>query len=212
MKDFSLIETMRFTPGEGITRLDLHLARLVQSAAVLGFAGGQGAKAALNDALASLEPGEGSLRVRLELFHEGEISITTAPFTLQVPETVWHVAAAKASIRSDDPLTRHKTTRRAIYETARAEVDVKQAQEVLLLNDRNMLCEGTITNVFVEDSEGRLLTPPLSSGCLAGVLRAELLASGRACEADLHLDALRSRRFYVGNSLRGLIRAELIEE
>ncbi|MGI9080039.1 MAG: aminotransferase class IV [Acidimicrobiales bacterium] len=47
------------------------------------------------------------------------------------------------------------------------------AGEALFANLAGNLCEGTGTNVFVALG-GRLVTPPLSSGCLAGVTR-ELL-------------------------------------
>ncbi|MFN7151102.1 MAG: aminotransferase class IV [Microthrixaceae bacterium] len=46
--------------------------------------------------------------------------------------------------------------------------------EALFANTRDELCEGTGSNVFVV-LEDRLVTPPLDSGCLAGVTRALLL-------------------------------------
>jgi branched-chain amino acid aminotransferase len=53
-----------------------------------------------------------------------------------------------------------------------------------------MLCEGTGTNVFVV-VDGRLVTPTLGSGCLAGVTRALLLdVLPEAEEADVPLGAL----------------------
>lgn len=42
--------------------------------------------------------------------------------------------------------------------------------EALFVNELDQLCEGTGSNVFVV-TDGRLLTPPLSSGCLAGITR-----------------------------------------
>lgn len=42
--------------------------------------------------------------------------------------------------------------------------------EALLANTRGELCEGTGSNVFIV-LNGQLVTPPLSSGCLAGVTR-----------------------------------------
>jgi branched-chain amino acid aminotransferase len=48
------------------------------------------------------------------------------------------------------------------------------AGEALFANTRGELCEGTGSNVFVA-VDGRLLTPPLDSGCLAGITRALLL-------------------------------------
>jgi branched-chain amino acid aminotransferase len=63
------------------------------------------------------------------------------------------------------------------------------AGEAVFANLTGRLCEGTGTNVFV-GSGGRLLTPPLSSGCLGGVTRQLLLELGVAEEADLPVSAL----------------------
>jgi branched-chain amino acid aminotransferase len=61
--------------------------------------------------------------------------------------------------------------------------------EAIFANTVGQLCEGTGTNVFVVHG-GRLLTPPLSSGCLAGVTRALVIEWAGADEQDLPLDAL----------------------
>ena len=208
MTDFSLFETMRYTPGEGIARLSLHLKRLETSARRLGFTGAEKAGEALTEYLDT--PAGGLQRVRLELSPEGKITITSAPFTLQPGDTLWRIAIATTRTASTDPLIRHKTTRRALYEAARAEFPADQINEVILLNEKGELAEGTITNLFVEDDEGRLMTPPISSGCLAGVLRTSLICARKAYNHRLRPEDLAGRPVYVGNSLRGLIRAELI--
>ena len=69
------------------------------------------------------------------------------------------------------------------------------------------LTEGSFTNVFVERG-GVLLTPPLARGLLPGVLRAELIDSGRAVEQDLTADDL-AASFFLGNALRGLFPARV---
>ena len=61
--------------------------------------------------------------------------------------------------------------------------------EAIFANTAGNLCEGTGTNVFVV-SDGRLLTPPLSAGCLAGVTRALVIEWSGAAEQDLPLAAL----------------------
>jgi branched-chain amino acid aminotransferase len=63
--------------------------------------------------------------------------------------------------------------------------------EAIFGNTIGQLCEGTGTNVFVVRG-GRLLTPPLSSGCLAGVTRALVIEWAGAEEEDLTLDTLAS--------------------
>ena len=61
--------------------------------------------------------------------------------------------------------------------------------EAIFGNTVGNLCEGTGTNVFIV-SEGRLLTPPLSAGCLAGVTRALVIEWAGATERDVPLAAL----------------------
>ncbi len=206
MNDFSLIETMRWEPEVGIVRLRLHLARLKRSAGRLGFPGAEKAE----EALAAVRGESSPLRVRLTLSPIGEIAVTTAPFFPLPDNTVWRVAIAKARLDSTDKLLRHKTTRRDLYEAARREYPADIADEVLLLNEKGEPCEGTITSIFLDDGCGQLKTPPISCGLLAGVLRTELICARRARAQRLSLDDVKAGTLYVGNSLRGLIRAQLI--
>ena len=149
------------------------------------------------------------LRIRLELFPDGRIEVQTAPFTPLAENTVWRLRIATSRLSSTDPLLRHKTSRRTAYATARAEFPATEADEALLLNERGEVCEGTITSLFLDDGSGILKTPPLASGLLAGVLREELLETGRAVEARLLPEDLKSGTIFAGNSLRGLIRCVL---
>jgi branched-chain amino acid aminotransferase len=63
------------------------------------------------------------------------------------------------------------------------------AAEAIFGNLAGNLCEGSGTNVFVAIA-GRLVTPPLSAGCLAGVTRALLVEWAGVAEEDLPLSAL----------------------
>jgi 4-amino-4-deoxychorismate lyase len=205
--DFSLIETLRWQPDAGFLRLDQHLRRLSRSADALGFRQPQDAKGKLEKEVA----GEVPLRVRLVMTYRGKMEVTATPFEPIPQETVWRLKIAKMRLQSEDSLFRHKTTRREPYEAARAEFSKEEADEVILLNERGEVCEGTITNIFAEAADGMLLTPPLTSGLLPGVLRAELIRERKARGEVLKLDDLRHRKLFVGNSLRGLIRAELVD-
>ena len=125
-------------------------------------------------------------------------------------DRIWTLRIARQRLDSTDTLLRHKTTRRHAYTHARAEYLVQQADEVLLLNERGEVCEGTITTLFADLGDGELSTPRLDCGLLAGVLRAEFLEKEQAREAVMTLPELRAARsIYIGNSLRGLIPARL---
>lgn len=203
---YELIETMRWQHQGGFVRLQRHLARMDASAKELGF---DSDPADIDAALSGALSNEPVQRIRLAMTPDGRAIATSQPFTLQPADTVWRIRLARTQLHSGDRLLRHKTSRREVYEAARAEFTHEQANEVILLNERGELCEGTITTLFLDSGDGGpLLTPALTCGLLAGVLRAELLEKGRAVEAILtprNLTAAKS--LYVGNSLRGLIRA-----
>jgi 4-amino-4-deoxychorismate lyase len=196
-----LIETLRWEPGPGFLRLPLHLARLGAGAAALGVAFHRGA---VERALGAVR-GSGPLRVRLTLGLDGATRVEMAPLPAAKPP--WVVRLAEARVASSDPWLRLKTTERRLYDASRAALP-EGVDELVFLNERGEVCEGTITNVFLDLGDG-LLTPPVACGLLPGVLRAELLAS-RACrEAVLAPADLKRGRLLVGNALRGLIPARL---
>lgn len=203
---FALFETMRWEPGRGLIREARHLERLARSAAQLGL---RYDPRQVRHCLDQIDRAENPLRVRLTLRLDGGCELAQQPFEPLAKDAVWTLRIAATRIDPEDQLVRHKTTIRERYEVARAEYGSGEADEVVMLNTRGMVCEGTITNVFVRASLGILLTPPLSAGLLPGVLRAELLAEGKAQEAEITPQDLAEGDILVGNSLRGLIRAQL---
>jgi len=207
MTDFSLIETLRWQPDDGFIRLRLHLARLSRSARRLGFPQPTDVAARLEAAVADAT---GPRRIRLTFDVQGRTEVTTAAFMPLAPDAIWTVRLAKTRLDSADRLLRVKTTRRTLYETARAEYTPAEADEVILLNERGEVCEGTITSIFLDDGTGLLRTPPISCGLLAGVLRTELICQRKARVGRITLADLDTGTLYIGNSLRGLIRANFI--
>jgi para-aminobenzoate synthetase/4-amino-4-deoxychorismate lyase len=198
---FELLETMRWRAGRGVELLDLHLERLAGSADYFGFALPDVAalRAAVLARGAALAAGDHRLRLRFG--RDGTTAIDTEPFA---PERhAWRIAIAAEPVDSRDPRLFHKTTDRALYDRARA--GAPDADEVLLVNERGELTEGTRTNLFVQFG-GEWVTPPLDSGLLPGVFRTSLLRAGRVIEAPLHpRDLRRAHRIRLGNALRGFV-------
>ena len=63
------------------------------------------------------------------------------------------------------------------------------ADEAIFANTAGNLCEGTGTNIFV-GLAGKLYTPPLASGCLAGIIRGLVVETVAVIEADLPIERL----------------------
>jgi para-aminobenzoate synthetase/4-amino-4-deoxychorismate lyase len=197
-RPIELIETLRH--DREFARLDAHLARMQNSAAALGLSFDAGtARAALDGAVAGRT---GPLRVRLTLGEQGVHRATAhdlPPISNQEGPPHWTFRLAAQHTDSGDALLRHKTSWRELYEQPHPDCD-----EVIFCNERGELTEGARSNLFVKRGDV-LLTPPLVSGLLPGILRAELIAQGRAKEAILTPEDL-DGEVYFGNSLRGLIR------
>ncbi len=201
--DFDLIETMAFDPEDGMPLLERHLARLKASARHFGFEFDR--HSARNELQAATFRLREPARVRLVLAPSGAIAIGIAPMP-QLPTRPVHVALAARPVARDDFRLAHKTSRRGFWNAARA----PGAFETLFTDDDGYLTEGSFTSIFVE-RDGRLVTPPLARGLLPGVLRAELIDSGRAVEGDL-LPADLAGGFLLGNALRGLVAAVTVAE
>jgi 4-amino-4-deoxychorismate lyase len=183
-----LIETLLWD-GRAAPRWPLHLARLQWSAGMLGWR------------CPEVVPDgpDHPARLRLTLDRAGQVEWTVA--ALPPARAEWCVGLAAGRLASDDPWLRVKSTRRGAYDRARAALP-KDLDEVLFLNERGEVCDGSITTVFFDRGQG-MRTPPLSCGLLPGVLRAEL-----GCAEELLLaEDLPKVRLWVGNALRGLIPA-----
>jgi para-aminobenzoate synthetase/4-amino-4-deoxychorismate lyase len=199
-----LIETMRFDPDSGVPRLERHLERIKASAAELGFAFDR--HDTRNRIQALCFELEAPTKLRLLLARSGEIALETASLPPS-QEGVAGVIALPLPVVPGDWRLRHKTTDRGFHAEALAIAQARGAREALFVREDGLVTEGTYTNLFVERG-GKLLTPPAGLGLLPGVLRGELLAEGRAEEAELTLADL-ANGFFIGNALRGLIAARL---
>ena len=210
---FSLIETIRYERGKGFHLLDRHLARLQSSATYFGYPISREKTLAALDAEAARVESSVAM-VRLLLAEAGAITVTSTPIDLPTQSTIWRFVISDQRLDEKDPFFYHKTTRRQFYDR---EMERQKAltgcDEVVFLNKKGELTEGTRTNLFIE-IDGRLFTPALACGLLPGTLRDELLDLPRAAASEAILtpqDLLAADRIYLGNSVRGLVRAELLQ-
>jgi para-aminobenzoate synthetase/4-amino-4-deoxychorismate lyase len=208
-EEFRLLETLRWTPAEGFYLLDRHLARLAASAAHFGFpidlnSVRQALDKAVDD---SADP---CLRVRLLVDSRGAPSATATAIAPPDPAGEMTFVIAATAVDPEDEFFYHKTTRRAFYEAELARYQAKAGcDEVVFVNDRGELTEGSRTNIFIERG-GRLITPPVRCGLLPGTLRAALIDDPQRPTEERVLtvaDLAAADRIFLGNSVRGLVPA-----
>lgn len=178
-----------------------HLARLARSAAGIGLEvpfSDDELRAAMDQVITSAPPGSvGRLRITL--------SSGPAPMgsgrshgagTVVVVGGPGEPRPATASVvtvrwpRNEDAATAGlKTISYADNVVALAAARAAGADEAIMANTAGQLCEGTGSNVFLA-LEGRLVTPALSVGCLAGVTRELVCELTAAEEVTLPVSAL----------------------
>ena len=209
---FELLETLRWSPASGYFLLDEHLRRLAEAARYFGFRRDGRERLALEALAATLR--DVPHRVRLLLARDGAATVEAEPLA-PLPRLAggrrrpWRVALAPQPVDVADPLLFHKTTARALYDAARAALP--DCDDALLWNRDGEVTESTIANL-VARIDGALVTPPVSSGLLAGTFRARLLARGRVVERVVRREDLaRADGLWLVNSVRGWIPAELVD-
>ena len=205
---FHLIETMRAENG-AIRLRSYHQDRLRDSAQYFGYSFDASAfDQHLQTTLAELPPTPH--KIRLLLAPDGTLSVTTQPISTPPPGP-HRVAFATQRVEAADPFFYHKTTRRDLYERTYAEAQARGLYEILFLNERGEVAEGTRTNVFIKKGN-HFYTPPVASGLLPGVYRRHLLATlPHATERTLFpRDLLNADAVYLCNALTGTVPVTLV--
>ena len=194
-----VFETVKVAGGVPFA-LSRHLARLGRSAAGLGLAEPDLEQIRAGALAVIQSPGQPEL-ARMRITVTGGIAPLGSerggsPLTAIVALGEMHAPAPWVDVTTVPwPRNEHgalsglKTTSNGENVRALAYATSHDGSEAIFANTAGNLCEGTGTNVFVV-SDGRLLTPPLSAGCLAGVTRALVIEWSGAAEQDLPLAAL----------------------
>lgn len=225
-RPFYLIETMLAENGR-IALLNLHLNRVTQSAAYFGIPAD---REVIRRRIADEPAPEGRHRVRLTVDEDGSLGVTSSSLSLEsgtessehsalagAPRVSgpsprkWRVAVSERRVDSQDPMRRHKTSSRALYEEEYEKARERGFDEVLFLNERGEPVEGSRSNLFVRTGNA-WRTPPETSGALPGVYRRHLIESTpRLVEEVLYVsDLVEADAVYFSNAVRGLVEAEIV--
>ena len=203
---FSLLETILWTPAEGFFLQSRHLERLKDTADYFGYPYDESRVVEnLHAAISALPPSPH--RIRLLLAQNGEIKCQAIALEKPAAKPV-QVKLANEPVSSRNPFLFHKTTRREVYEQAKA--PFPDTDDVILYNERGEITESSIANIVIL-KEGRLVTPPVSCGLLNGAYRAQLLADGKITEEIIPIAALKNaRQIFLVNSVRKWREAALL--
>ena len=193
--EFQLLETMLWESGSGVFLLNEHLQRLGKSAAYFDVPLDIYAIQKELDRAC----GEVPNKIRLLVSRDGAFEVQAIPQESGGDAAVV-IVLAKEPVDSQDVFLFHKTTHRTVYESAKA--DFPDCDDVILWNERGEVTEGTISNLVIR-KEGRLITPPVECGLLAGTFREHLLKRGEIEEGIISVEELNAaKEVFLINSVR----------
>lgn len=192
-------ETLKVAGGRAFA-LTRHLRRLARSLSSMGLDGiDLDEMRVAIETVAAAHGGDGFVRATVTA-GQGPLGSPRdgGPFTRLVAirpgslrETPCEVATLAEPRNERGLLAGVKSTSYAENVIALARAQALGADEAIFGDTQGRLCEGTGSNVFLVH-EGRLITPTLATGCLAGVTRELLLEAldGDAIEYDVPLTSL----------------------
>ncbi|KAK3812057.1 MAG: aminotransferase [Benniella sp.] len=237
MGSIQLLETILYDPKDGVFLRDYHCERMIESAKALApFANDQEKflseliptpseiSTKLDAAIANAGK-NARQRLRVLLAFDGAITIQSSQLPRETDSfegTSIIVILDKHPTPKNNPFLLHKTTEREVYNEARKrnglgpisapQSNSEEPFDVILYNEDNEIMEATIANIAIEvpnPESGNLewITPPVSSGLLAGTMRRYLLEKGELHEGVITLDELKeaareNRRIKCFNSVR----------
>ncbi len=183
----SLFETIRVFDGK-IPFLSLHFNRLMEGLLLLNY----NIPLHFNEAFLLQEIYKLKIkknhRIRLMIFREdgGFYSPYGNDFHFVIEENSikkskfffykkgLHVGLLPKKLLNYSPISHLKTGNSLPYILAGIEKQKNQWDDCFLMNHDSIVCEAISSNLFIYSS-GKLITPPLSSGCIAGTMRHVIL-------------------------------------
>jgi branched-chain amino acid aminotransferase len=216
-----VFEALKVTDA-GPFAVQRHLNRLSRSAAAMGLPAPDHAliRAAIDEVLDDREFSHGRLRITYtgglgplsSSAPYGPPTLVVAAGPVKLPAAFTAVVTAPWTRNEHGALSGVKSTSYAENVRTLAYATSRGATEAIFLNTEGNVCEGTGTNTFVV-IDGTIITPPLSSGPLAGITREVILEWCDVQERDFTLaEAMAADEVFITSSLRDVQAVHLWDE
>ncbi|MBE0571325.1 MAG: aminodeoxychorismate synthase component I [Ignavibacteriaceae bacterium] len=201
---FEIFETMRYENGE-IKLLDQHLARIKSAADYFLFKFNE--KKIRKQLIKSVEDidKQKPKKIKLSLTKWGKIKVDLS----DIPKSAKNIFAilSQSKIDSTDKFRHFKTTNRKLYDDEYSQYNSKGFYEVLYLNEKDEIAEGSRTNIFLRKGNA-WFTPHLDSGALPGIYRNCFIKSNfNVIEKNITVkDLIEADELLLANALRGEVK------
>lgn len=141
-----------------------------------------------------------------DIFSNPDAGIILESYEL-VPAQLQHqlvIGLYTTGYKNVDSFSNLKTANSLLYSMAAIHAAKQQWQDSIILNQHRHVIETAIANIFWIE-KGTVFTPPLSEGCVAGVMRQYLMDNTSIAEKVCTVDALLAAdEVFITNAIRGI--------
>ena len=217
---FGLFETMRAYGGQ-VFRLDSHLNRLARSAAILRLPIDiPTLKSGVEHTIEANKLSDARIRITVSIGEGGMVPDPSTcdkptvlilaghyePLSKDIYEKGYRVVVSSIRRNSQSPLSRLKSANYLESLLARQEARAAGVDEAICLNEKGLLAEASMSNIFIVTG-GILRTPGEESGILPGITRGTVLELApqlgiKTLEQDIGLNELfQAEEAFLTNSM-----------
>lgn len=197
-----VFETIAVENGKLIFE-DWHLERLQKSLKILGIKQSV-TKEEIDFYLSQKECSHHALKIIVSSQNK-VFTLRQNPYTKKQLEEGFNLGFSSVYRNETSLLTRYKTLNYGDCILEKRHAKDLGMDELLFLNSKGEICEGTVSNVFFSKN-GKLFTPPVLSGLLPGVVRRFLIETFSVTEKVLKKEDIKEmEECFVTNSLMGIM-------
>ena len=185
---------MKSENGEILLKSE-HLSRLKTSCKKFGFI--------YNTELDEISSDKTEI-IRIVLSKNGEYTVTRSEIK---PNKTNKIIFSETKTNSSNEFLYHKTDNRYWYDNAMKKIKNDEVFDVIYTNEKDEITEGARSNIVIS-KDGKLYTPPISSGLLNGTYRQKIIH--KLNEKTLYKsDIINADKIYCINSVRGIVEVKL---
>jgi para-aminobenzoate synthetase/4-amino-4-deoxychorismate lyase len=203
---FEIFETMRYENGQ-IKFIDDHIERMKTTADYFLFKFNEKKiRKQIDKSIADLDK-QKIKKIRLSLAKWGEIRVNVSD--IEKPAKDISVIISQNKINSSDKFRYFKTTNRKLYDDEYKHFSSKCFFDVLYLNEKDEIAEGSRTNIFFRKGTN-WFTPAIESGLLPGVYRKYFIETHPdTCEKNIRIeDLINADELFLTNAIRGELKVD----
>lgn len=126
--------------------------------------------------------------------------------------TIGNAMIYRDNVKALSPISNIKSANALVYILAAKFAQTQNADDAIIINTSGNICEATSANLFLIQGQ-KIITPPLSEGCVNGIIRQVLIQHMKIAEEKITETDLRNAdSIFLSNTIKGICPVQSISD